>query len=192
MLINEQPIEEQKDDEPSNRITHSEGNRGSAGVLWPTTRGNTSRQHIRTYPATCFPSVALLFCAGFPSTTPSSSGPIRNRTCMSASPSGFKITGCLRKANVRLSPTCEAVCWSGAGIESWAEKESSTIKSSSEDLKEPPYRHNKPIPSQLRWTAQAGIVYDISQLQRVPSPNGRRHRFGDSTAEHQDARKKIH
>nr|CAD7414680.1 unnamed protein product [Timema poppensis] len=41
-----------------------------------------------------------------------------------------------KKANVRLSPTCEAVCWSGAGIESWAEKESSTIKSSSEDLKE--------------------------------------------------------
>ncbi|CAG2058425.1 unnamed protein product [Timema podura] len=42
----------------------------------------------------------------------------------------------IRKANVRLSPTCEAVCWSGAGIDSWTEKESPTIKSSSEDLKE--------------------------------------------------------
>nr|CAD7403485.1 unnamed protein product [Timema cristinae] len=92
MLINEQPIEEQKDDEPFNRITHSEG--------------------LKAIEA------ALEYCGQQQEATPADN--ISEHM----------------KANVRLSPTCEAVCWSGAGIESWAEKESSTIKSSSEDLKE--------------------------------------------------------
>ena len=52
MVLNEQPIEEEQGDEPSDRsynpLRRPEGDRDGSGIHWPARRSNTSRHRMFT------------------------------------------------------------------------------------------------------------------------------------------------